>query len=202
MSVYRLSAVWQHSKQTFGPLLVMLALADFADDTGFCYPSVGTIALKSRLSKRQVQRILPRLIRSGELLIERKGGFHKGQNWANQYRVTLGGVCEPIVNKRGDKLSWGDIYGKKRGLNVTLSVIEPYKGARARPASFGGVKHTGFSASRQDLLETAKRELHDILHPGGCAYRVVPTDPKKLKRCEELASAIASLRTHKARRGA
>jgi hypothetical protein len=39
-------------------LLVLLAMADYADEQHVCYPSIGGLASKARLSQRQVVRIL------------------------------------------------------------------------------------------------------------------------------------------------
>jgi hypothetical protein len=49
MSVGMLSRVWKHSKARFGDRLVLLAIADFANDAGEAWPSVETLAKKSRL---------------------------------------------------------------------------------------------------------------------------------------------------------
>ena len=40
MSIKRMNAVWNLSKQSGSALLVLLALADRADDDGFCWPGL------------------------------------------------------------------------------------------------------------------------------------------------------------------
>ena len=57
-----MSQVWKHSKHAGGSLLVLLALADFANDEGICYPSQKTLAKKSRLSGRQVRRTVGEIV--------------------------------------------------------------------------------------------------------------------------------------------
>ena len=52
MSVRISGAVWKHSRLSGSELLLLLALADFADDGGFCYPSVSTLAGYMRMSVR------------------------------------------------------------------------------------------------------------------------------------------------------
>lgn len=69
-----MSSVWEHSSAREGALLVMLAIADFADDLGNAYPSVETIANKARLSVRMTQYALKSLVESGELAIKRNAG--------------------------------------------------------------------------------------------------------------------------------
>jgi hypothetical protein len=55
-------------------LLVLLALADFADDEGLCFPRISTIAKKARLSERSVQDALCKLEAIGEIRRELGGG--------------------------------------------------------------------------------------------------------------------------------
>jgi Helix-turn-helix domain len=47
--------------------LVILALADCADDKGICWPSIATIARKSNLGERSVQRSIQALAAAGHL---------------------------------------------------------------------------------------------------------------------------------------
>lgn len=72
MSVRALSHVWQHSQQKGGNLLVLLALADFADDEGVSWASASKIAEKSRLDERHARRILRELESAGEITVERR----------------------------------------------------------------------------------------------------------------------------------
>lgn len=67
---------------------VLLALADAADDNGVCWPSVPTIANKTCLEDRSVQRILTNVKRDGLLEIERR--YRKdGTSTSNRYRLTM-----------------------------------------------------------------------------------------------------------------
>jgi hypothetical protein len=72
MSIYVMSRVWAGSRHKGGALLLMLALADFAHDDGTnAYPSIATLARKTRMSDRQVQRLIQQCEKSGELLAQR-----------------------------------------------------------------------------------------------------------------------------------
>lgn len=62
MSIKILSVVWQGFPLGGSELLAMLALADWSDDTGRCWPSMASIAKKTRLSRSQAQRVVHRLI--------------------------------------------------------------------------------------------------------------------------------------------
>jgi hypothetical protein len=76
--------VWEHSNQRGTALLLMLAIADHAhDDGGGAYPSVETLARKSRTTTRNVRLLLPKLEAAGELEVKRGAGPHG----TNLYRV-------------------------------------------------------------------------------------------------------------------
>ena len=67
MSIAVMTRVWSLSKATEGSLLVLLAIADFADDEGRAWPSVGALGKKARLSERQTRYVLRKLETSGEI---------------------------------------------------------------------------------------------------------------------------------------
>jgi hypothetical protein len=87
MSIKVMARVWENSQQSGGALLVMLALADFANDDGECWPKISVLAEKSRLGEREVQYLLPKLEAMGELRIIRSNG---GRNRRHRYFVTVG----------------------------------------------------------------------------------------------------------------
>lgn len=63
-----MSQVWKSDSYDGGTLLVLLALADWADDDGgSIFPKVATIGRKARLSERQVQNCLKALRDDGVL---------------------------------------------------------------------------------------------------------------------------------------
>lgn len=85
MSVVASAAVWKNSKAKGGNLLVMLALADFARDDGYCWPSIDTVSKYARIGRRATQRAIRSLVDAGELAIEEGGGRHK----TNTYRILV-----------------------------------------------------------------------------------------------------------------
>jgi hypothetical protein len=80
MSIRVMTAIWDHSHYEGGELLVLLALADWADDQGRCWPSVPSIAQKARMKERQVYNILKKL-RADEVVHCEPGGG-RGNNSA------------------------------------------------------------------------------------------------------------------------
>lgn len=88
MSVKVLNWVFQHSEATDGARLVLLALADHAQDDGDgAYPSVATIAAKTRMSERGVQYALRRLEAGRHIEAAGKSAFQ-----TVVYRITMGGA--------------------------------------------------------------------------------------------------------------
>ncbi len=83
-----MSAVWDQSTQSGNSLLLLLALADYANDSGVCWPSVETLANKARVSDRTVQRMIQKLIADNELEIVEQGGGRR----SHRYRVLVRGV--------------------------------------------------------------------------------------------------------------
>lgn len=85
MSVRTMARVWADSKQSGTDLLMLLAIADFADDDGNAYPSVGTLAKKCRMTGRNANHILAALRASGELEVR----ANEGPSGTNRYRIVF-----------------------------------------------------------------------------------------------------------------
>lgn len=67
--------VWEHGRAQGADLLLLLAIADCADDTGRnAWPSTATLARKTRVSDRTVQRMITRLVTAGALEVEPNAG--------------------------------------------------------------------------------------------------------------------------------
>lgn len=119
MSIRVMSRVWDNSRQEGGRLLVLLALADWANEDGECWPKLPQLATKARMSVRTAQRALLDLEEEGE--IERTGAGGRGQ--PSTYRVlsgkgdNLSPISEPErVTSQTEK---GDKSGAKRVTPVT-----------------------------------------------------------------------------------
>ena len=119
MSIKVMSAVWANAPVRGGRLLILLALADFANDNGICWPSVETLGKKARLKRRQTQDILKKL-RDTRLVVFDKG---TGPHGVNTYKVNPEGVQFPHPVQ---VLAQGVRQSAKRGAaHRTQTVIEP-----------------------------------------------------------------------------
>lgn len=83
-----MSRVWEHSLQKGSSLLLLVAIADFADDKGVAWPSVATLAKKVRLGERYVQQLIKELVQAKELCVEDQAHRYT----TNRYTVLVGGV--------------------------------------------------------------------------------------------------------------
>lgn len=81
-----MARVWDSSEHSGTELLMLLAIADFADDEGNAYPAVPTLAAKCRMSPRNANFILSALRDTGELEVR----ANEGPRGTNRYRVVTG----------------------------------------------------------------------------------------------------------------
>ena len=131
MSIRVMSRVWEESKHEGSALLTLLAIADFADDDGKAFPSKKTLAKKTRMSARSVQRLVQTLIASGELFVDPNAG----RNGTNLYIVGAGGdklsppQVETPVTQGGDSPGSGGETPVTQGGDSpgSQTVIEPPK---------------------------------------------------------------------------
>ena len=88
----------------------MLALADHADDDGYCYPSVGRLAWKTGYGVRQVQRTLKHL-RDGGLAVP-TGSVAGGRHNTVVYKLDpSAGRQKPPFQPRAERQISADIKG-------------------------------------------------------------------------------------------
>jgi hypothetical protein len=70
------------------PKLVLLALADEADDRGFCSPSVRHVAFKCNITQRSVQRTIRILVAGRYVVVEQR--FEEGRaQTSNGYQLAI-----------------------------------------------------------------------------------------------------------------
>lgn len=105
MSIRTMTAVWDSGRYDAGALLVLLAMADYADEEHVCRPSVGALARKARLSERQIIRILNRFKEDGTI---EAIGEHKARAGRPiiVYRINVdalkGDTMSPLEPAKGD----------------------------------------------------------------------------------------------------
>lgn len=87
--------VWKYaSTLSSGPMLILFALAHYADDNGKCWPSMHTLAAKCGMTRRNVIKTLDRLEAMGIVRVERRRTA-TGQPAANVYYLSTNGIVNP-----------------------------------------------------------------------------------------------------------
>jgi len=126
MSIKIMSQVWEHSKHKGSPLLLLLAIADHADDDGHAYPGVERLAKKIRMTKRNTQIILTKLAKSGELEIQRNQGLTTKKGRTNLYHVN--------VKPRGENFSPHSAQGVKNSVEGVKNSAQGVKALSPKPS--------------------------------------------------------------------
>lgn len=122
MSVAVSAWVWEHAPVKSGELVVLLGLADNAHDDGTgAYPSQATLAVKSRMTERQVRRCLGSLEADG--LIRRQGMTQGG--------VVVWAVVMAPPDNMSTRTSASDPPGHGRPTEPSLEPSSSERGQRA-----------------------------------------------------------------------
>lgn len=127
--------VWENSPYDGAKLLIHLALADWADDKGNCWPNQTKIASKARCTDRYVRQTIQNMVSDGILLVTHQGGGGPGDS--NRYQLTRRNTVPPLDEKGGteeqirgnsktDKGELQPLYNRQEP-----SVLEPSRGDHA-----------------------------------------------------------------------
>jgi biotin operon repressor len=87
MSVAAMSWAWRQDIAT-NPKMVLLALADHADDEGICWPGLKGVMGKCGMTRRSVQRHIADLRKQGFVMVEDKKRAD-GSQTSNEYRLLM-----------------------------------------------------------------------------------------------------------------
>lgn len=91
MSVKATSWVWYECDVAGADRMVLLALADFADESGHCFGSWTTLEHKTKLSRSTIARSLTRLEKDGVLTKVQSARIVDGRNLATVWKLPIGG---------------------------------------------------------------------------------------------------------------
>jgi len=97
MSVESTNRVWKHSSKGGAPLLLLLAMADWSDDWGYCHPSLEQMAIKCRQTERNILNLIGELEQAGEVRRIARGKGGRGKFSGSVYQVTAGMNTEEIA---------------------------------------------------------------------------------------------------------
>lgn len=103
MSWIWVNRVLERSRAKKGARMVLLALAERANETGWCWPSMADIARRCGMSPRRARSAVARLVALGEL--ERH--IKRGRASTNRYRIVL---PEPVAKSDASVLLNQELY--------------------------------------------------------------------------------------------
>jgi DNA-binding transcriptional ArsR family regulator len=164
VSIRVMTLVWDAAAVPVGRLLLLLALADAANDEGVCWPSVTTLARKCRTSDRTVQRHLRDLEAAGLLAIVERPGTSQLYRIdldalrAGGCQIVTGGVTQPC-HRGGDTALSPEPSLNGQG-TVPPSPPASRGGCAAHPARKRGCRACGTSPRA-----VAAAERDQLRHP-------------------------------------
>lgn len=173
MSIKVATRVWEHSKLRGTQKLVLLALADFANDAGLCWPSTATLAGRVGESERYTREIIAQLVASGDLIRRAGGGRGKVSRYGvatgldSQQREKLNHALQNSVSENTDTetpapetLHSGD-GNPALQCHETLHYSDGDEGANSAvgspetPRSAGGIRHIDPSENQKSTAPAA-----------------------------------------------
>ena len=171
MSIQCMSWVLKHSTTSGTDRLVLLSLANHANEHGQSWPSVRTIAKEANVTERAVQRSLASMRRQGLITVEFQGAPDKripDRYRPNLYRVVRGDADDTPGEIRGDAGGQSGVTPVTfRGdASDTQSISEPNTDpSAAAPLASQGRPDTRLADDTVELGKTQARRLRSALHP-------------------------------------
>jgi hypothetical protein len=140
--------VWARSESRNGARLVMLALADRADDEGHCWPSIEDLMERTNLTRRAVQKGIAALVEHGELKVENGGGRHR----SNRYLI----VPKPCTSD-----------GVTDGKPCTSDAVSPRETAHFAQETAHFATETAHSATGNSVESAPEPSVEPSREPSG-----------------------------------
>jgi len=107
VSIKIMSWVWDQSPYQGKALLLHLALADFANDDGLCWPSQPILAKKARCTERHVRDTVSQMVGDGFLeIVEQSNGIN-----STRYRL----IARKSVPPRNSTTGRAEIQDRESG---------------------------------------------------------------------------------------
>jgi hypothetical protein len=166
MSIKVMNLVWENGPEERNQFMVLLALADWADDKGRAYPAIETLAKKSRLSVRTVQETIAGraadgkraagLVASGLLTVDPNAG----PRGVNRYCINLAMLREMGADAEVPSEERG---AKSAGVQSSRGAENADKGCETRtqsaPEPSGTIMEPSQDAQARERDEMISEEL-------------------------------------------
>lgn len=142
MSITAMKYVWDNSPQKGSLKLMLLAIADNANENGDAFPGITRLAKKCSISERAAQQAINALERAGELQVFVQVGTKTTSGWTNLYRVVMKDAAQPAVyNQQGERVHPRPIKSIKERQFPAQQEVKPASPLQeVKPASPDGVQ--------------------------------------------------------------
>jgi hypothetical protein len=177
-----MSWVWEHGPKSGTDRLVLLALADFCDDAGTCFPSMRRIAQRACMTERGAQKALRRMADAGVISIETGGG----RSQCNRYSIAL----------NPEQHSVNTVHPEPQTAN-TVHPLTPKPRTRVHETLNGGSPEpsvTVKSISKTDAREKLVAVLGEEMTAAWIAHRKAIRKPLTSHAAELLAERLTGMR--------
>ena len=127
MSIKLMTAVWDRQDLSSTQKLVLLSLADWANDEGLCWPSIDRLAIKTSMAGRSVQRIIRDLESMG--FVRRDEVLGKGNRYWISIPLTQCHPCPSVTPPQTESHPTPDTVSPNTSITHQLTtkyIIEGY----------------------------------------------------------------------------
>lgn len=178
MSVRWISRVWEDSPYEGRALLLHLALADFANDDGICYPSQKTLALKARTTEGWTATTIKQMVKDGFVeILERGGG--RGNRTVYQLKkhpTQLGETQKPETESQETLQNDGRVSSNMNRQEPSIELREAFDrfwSAYPRKVAKQAARNVFLTVMKRDTAPDLETLLKAV-----SAYAKAQSDPK------------------------
>jgi hypothetical protein len=178
VSVHWTAKVWAESKASGSTLLVLLALADYADKDGVAWPSLPKLGQKARLSRNTVREAIRWAVTNRELRVQSRG-FGRGRRTRYLMFPEIGSTGYPIekgqstdkkrVNAERGTAPHTPNRQKNRQKNRQEDGVFDYENLTARRNLANAIRNAQTRTFRGHLQATFEREYGHLYGRGVAA---------------------------------
>ena len=173
MSVRVMAWVWDMGPSNGAERLVLLALADFCDDAGRCWPAMATITAKACVTERGARNIVRRLEADGWL----KTQVGRGRGGCNTYQVLMSNP----ERRSGNAVS-GMAFRPERDDTLPGTVLPFNRNAgSAEPSRTTNDPSAALRKPKAEAFGAIRKSAKGVLQPGAVqsehAGAVLQTNP-------------------------
>ena len=161
-------------------LLVVMALADYSNESGWCFPSVAELARRCRLSDRGTQKILRRLAAGGHIAVETNEGMRKARG-SPTHKYHLLAYQHSLRGAKGEQIGAPLAVEKDEQIGSPLVAEKDERICSPNVPEKG--EHTGQKGEPTDQKgepASSPDPYRSIKDPNTTAARVSPTDYQKV----------------------